>query len=699
MPRRLTFPAAGAALVLTGLGIWAARAIASISSRRRRRSLSAGTLASQANAQGEWRELPKLPRNDDVGLLAQAFSLMTARLKESLDDLRWSEAKLEEAQRVAHVGYWERDLDTDRITWSDETYRIFGLRPGEGTITLPGMLERVHPEDRPILIGALAEALRGVSRYELEYRVVRPGGEVRIVHSQGDLTRDASGRPRSMFGTIQDITERKRAEESLRDSEEQWKAVFENNPTMYFMVDAGGTVLSVNPFGAEQLGYTVDELTGDSVLKVFHEADREAAQLNTRKCVEQLGRAMSWELRKIRKDGSMLWVREAAKAMLIKSRPVILIVCEDITERKRAEYLTGQIFESSPDGISLVGTDYRYRRVNPVYERIWQMPAERIVGKHVAELLGTRDFEQKIKPNLDRCFAGEEVSYATWFTHPRGPRYLAITYSPLRPDSEQVEAALVITHDLTDHMLASEALRETQMELAHANRAATMGQITASIAHEVNQPIAATVTNAQGALRWLGAEPPDLEQARQALARIVDDAKRAGEVVGRIRALIKKEAPRKDRLDINEAIREVVALTRGEAVKNDVSIATQLAEGLPLIHADRVQLQQVVLNLVINAIEAMSDTEGPRDLLITTETTASGGVLVAVKDSGPGLASADLKRAFDPFYTTKPSGLGMGLSICRSIIEALGGRLWATANLPRGAIFQFTVPASSQSGS
>jgi PAS domain S-box-containing protein len=179
------------------------------------RPLTALTRAAQAIAKGEWRDLPEFRRNDEVGLLAQAFTLMTARLKETLDGLRRSEAKLEEAQRVAHVGYWERDLDTDRITWSEETYRIFGLTPGKATITLAGMRERIHPEDRSIWSQATTEALDGVSRHDLEYRVVRSNGELRIVHSQGDLTRDASGRPHSLFGTIQDITERKRAEGGL----------------------------------------------------------------------------------------------------------------------------------------------------------------------------------------------------------------------------------------------------------------------------------------------------------------------------------------------------------------------------------------------------------------------------------------------------------------------------------------------------
>jgi C4-dicarboxylate-specific signal transduction histidine kinase len=212
----------------------------------------------------------------------------------------------------------------------------------------------------------------------------------------------------------------------------------------------------------------------------------------------------------------------------------------------------------------------------------------------------------------------------------------------------------------------------------------------------VNQPIAAAVTNANAALRWLSAERPDVEEVRQALRRIVENGNRAGEVVGRIRALVKKAPPRKDAVSINAAIREVVALTHGEAAKNRVSVRTQFADGVPLIECDRVQLQQVILNLIVNAIEAMSGSNhAPRDLLVITEKAQPDGVLVAVRDSGPGLAPETLERLFDPFYTTKANGMGMGLSICHSIIEAHGGRLWATANLPRGAVFQLTLPANS----
>jgi PAS domain S-box-containing protein len=237
--------------------------------------------------------------------------------------------------------------------------------------------------------------------------------------------------------------------------------------------------------------------------------------------------------------------------------------------------------------------------------------------------------------------------------------------------------------------------RETQMQLGHANRVAAMGQLTASIAHEVNQPITATVTNAEAALRFLGARRPDLDEVRDALGRIVRDGHRAGAVLGRIRALIKGTPRRNERVEVNAAIREVVELTRGEATKNGVVVRTDLDDDLPLVLGDRVELQQVILNLVLNAIEAMSATgEGSRETLITTGKTESDDVLVAVRDSGPGLAPAALDHLFQAFYTTKPNGLGLGLSICHSIIEERGGRLWASANSPRGAVFQFTLPVS-----
>jgi signal transduction histidine kinase len=237
--------------------------------------------------------------------------------------------------------------------------------------------------------------------------------------------------------------------------------------------------------------------------------------------------------------------------------------------------------------------------------------------------------------------------------------------------------------------------REAQMALAHANRVATMGQLTASIAHEIKQPITAARTYAAAALRFLDKDPPDVAEVRAALTCAVDETGRTCDVVDRIGSLIKKAPPRKEVVDLNAAILEVTALTRSEAVKTGVTVVTQLADELPCIQCDRVQLQQVMLNLIVNAIQSMSSVEdGNRQLHISTVTIEPEGVCVAVRDTGHGLRPESLPRLFEPFYTTKPDGMGMGLSICRSIIEAHGGRLWATPCDPQGALFQFTIPSN-----
>jgi C4-dicarboxylate-specific signal transduction histidine kinase len=234
-----------------------------------------------------------------------------------------------------------------------------------------------------------------------------------------------------------------------------------------------------------------------------------------------------------------------------------------------------------------------------------------------------------------------------------------------------------------------------QMELVHINRLATIGQLTASITHEVNQPLAAARNNLTAALNFLDRTTPDLAEVREALASAVKDNDRASNVVRGIRALIQKAPTRADSVDLSEAVREVLELTRGEALKHGISVRTQLADGLPLIQGDRVQLQQVVLNLILNAVQAMGAVaDRTRELmLITIRQTEPNAVCLGVRDTGPGLSAETLPRLFEPFYTTKPDGMSMGLSICRSIIEAHGGRLWATRCEPRGALFQFTIPA------
>ena len=482
--------------------------------------------------------------------------------------------------------------------------------------------------------------------------------------------------------------DRKRTEKALRERAQ----LLDLTHDTIFVRDMSDVITFWNRGAEELYGWKSEQAVG----KVSHQLTQTIFAARLEEINAELFRTGRWEgeLIHTKRDGTQVTVASRwALQRDEQGNPIaILETNNDITERKRAEYLIWHVFESSPDSISIVGRDYRYQRVNPVFARFWGMPAENIVGMQVTDLMGRENFERRVK-NLDRCFAGEEVSFADWFATPHGRKYRAISYSPLRPDLQRVEAALVIARDLTEHVLASEALREAQMQLAHVNRVTTMGQLAASIAHEVNQPLAAAVTNAYAALRWLGAQPPDVEEGRQALGYIIKDGRRASEVIDRIRGLIKKAPARNDPLDINEVVLEVIALTRSEALRNGVSLQSQLANGLPLVQGDRIQLQQVMLNLIVNAIEAMSSTrEGSRELLISTGKDGSDAVLVVVRDSGPGLDPEGLGRLFDALYTTKPGGMGMGLSICRSIIEAHGGRIWATANVPQGAVFQFILP-------
>jgi PAS domain S-box-containing protein len=371
----------------------------------------------------------------------------------------------------------------------------------------------------------------------------------------------------------------------------------------------------------------------------------------------------------------------------------------EIAERKRSQ----DILRERADLLDLTHDTVFVRDINNVIT-FWNRGAEALYGWRREEAVGqvSHDLMQTVFPTPLEKIMGELNSAGRWegeLIHTRrdGTQVVVASRWALQLDDQgKTIAVLETNNDITERKRAEEALHKAQTELAHVTRVATLGEMSASIAHEINQPLGAVVNNASACLRWLAGQTPNLEEARKSAANIVRDGHRAGEIIGRIRALAKKAPPRKDWLDINEAILEVIALARSQAQNSRVSLQTQLSKEVPLILGDRIQLQQVILNLIINAIEALSGVgDGPRELEVGSGKHEPRGVLVTVRDSGPGLDPQSLDHLFTAFYTTKPQGMGMGLAISRSIIEAHGGRLWATANEHRGATFQFTLPADA----
>jgi PAS domain S-box-containing protein len=488
--------------------------------------------------------------------------------------------------------------------------------------------------------------------------------------------------------------------EALRQREAQWKEVFEHNPVMYFMVDAAGTVLSVNTFGAAQLGYAVSELLGQSVLKVFPAEEQHAARSNVAICLENIGQTHSWEIRKVRKDGSALWVRENAKAVRrVDNQLIVLIACEDVTERKQAENALRQseMYLAEAQRLSRTGS-FGWRVASG--EIIWSEETFRMFGYDKAPSVKHATVFQRVHPDdrarveqtIDRAsHDGKDFEHGYRLLMPDGAvKHLHATAHAVADASGEIEFVGAVT-DVTSSKQAEAELHDALANLAHITRVTALGELAASIAHEVNQPLAAVVANATACLRWLDREPANLKEARGTLQSIINDGNRAGDVIQRVRALANKTADQKAPLHINEVVNEVISLAQHELSSHRVTLRLELAPALSLVLADRIQLQQVILNLVINAIEAMQPVRGRlRELVIRTRQD-EGQVLVTVSDCGVGVAAENADRLFDAFFTTKSSGMGMGLSICRSIVNAHGGRLSASCAGP-GATFQFTLP-------
>jgi PAS domain S-box-containing protein len=580
------------------------------------------------------------------------------------------------------------------------TYFNLSLQEAQGA----GWATLLHPDDVAHHLESWQKSVSTGIPFETEARYRRPDGEYRWFLNRADPLRDKTGRIVKWYGTNIDIENLKRTERRLRESERRFRDYAETASDWFWEIgpDYKFTLLTENAFGSDP-ARRIGTVCWDHALDLESEQEKWQlvwATLDSRKPFRDFVYCS------VDGTGSPMYVKVSGKPVFdangefrgyrgIGTNVTAIMRAQEALRESEARFRT--LVDHATDGFILRGEDGTIIDANRQACESLGYSRDELIRMTPLDFNPDMD-AATLQHHSERMRTGEILTFETRHRRKDGTVFpVEVRVREFQQGGQRMIISLA--RDITERKRAAEALREMRMQLAHANRVATMGQLSASITHEVNQPITAAVTYALAARRWLRAEPPNLCEVDDALSHIVKEGNRAGEVVGRIRALIKKAPARKDAVEINDAILEVIALTRTEVANSSVSVRMQLAEGLPRVQGDRVQLQQVLLNLIINAIEAMRDVgEEERELLISTRNEPDG-VSVEVRDSGPGFAPATLEDVFEAFYTTKAGGLGMGLSICRSIIEAHGGRLWASANLPRGASFQFALPAIANTAS
>jgi len=643
-------------------------------------------------------------------LLRRSLSEARRHHRRAEEALRESEYKLRQIIESAVPGMlWVTGPDGEVTRVNQRTLDFTGARSVEDLLNL-GWKEFLHPEDFPKTADAFFHAIQTGESYENLQRVRRVDGEYRWHHVRAEPLRDREGRIIEWYGLSVDIDEGKKIEERLRRSEAYLAEAQRLTHTATVAYNAT-EILYFSDEAFRLFGF--DPLQGlpsrEAVWRRIHPDDVNTVNEKIEYALREKRRFQN-EFRLKLPDGIVKHVDADILPVFSATGELVEIIATavDVTERKRAEdtLRRGEAWLSQAQRLSHTGTwvlDGTTRRF--LY---WSDESYRIWGFDPLQSLPSRDdMWGRIHPD-DQERLWKEVQEALreqrdFFEEfrillPDGTvKYLeANTHHEFSPLGVLLE--VVCTNvDVTERKRAQderEQLRQLEADLAHINRVSTMGELAASLSHEILHPIATARNNARAGMRFLEMNPPNLDEAREALGCVVRDADRAKDIVGRIRNQIKRAPPRKMRFGFNEAVNEVIVMVQSAIAKNGISFSTRLMDGLVPVQGDRVQLQQVLVNLILNAVEAMSSIEdGTRELSIRTEQSQTGGILVAVHDSGPGVDPVNLERVFEPFYTTKTSGIGMGLSICQTIINGHGGRLWMSANEPRGAVFQFTLPA------
>ena len=650
------------------------------------------------------RVSPVLRDGQHGGCLALVSDI--TKRKRTEEALSRSESYLAEAQRLSHTGSWALDVASGNYVYSSEEYiRISGFDPQQGLPAKDHPLQQIHPDDVDKFWQAFQKLIDEKVDSEGEYRIVLPDGTVKYVHAIRHPVLNANGELVEVVGTTIDITERKRAEEALRRSEAYLAESQRLTQTGSFAYIPGGAVLYWSEEALRIWGFDQQQaiLSHEMVRQRIHPDDRGRA----RECAEKaLGTKTDWydEFRIVLPDGTVKHIHAIHHPVFSASGELVEVVGThvDVTERKRAEEALRESetrFRTFVDhaGDALFVLDFEQGTVVDVNRQACESlgyTRQELIGKTPLAFHLDSD-RAEMESAAERAAAGETVVDTHRHRRKDG------TVFPVEANTSSFcyggrRFLLQVARDITDRVQAEEQrerLRQLEADLAHINRVSMMGELAASIAHEVNQPLSGVVSNGSACLRWLAGDAPNLEEAREAARRIVRDGKRAGEVIARIRALTKKISTPREKLDLNETLRQVLALVGDEATRRSVNIQTKFADDLSPVSGDQVQLQQVVLNLAMNAIEAMSSIgDRARELVITTQNIDTDQVQVTVEDSGVGLDPNTMPKIFEPFYTTKPTGMGMGLSISRSILQAHGGRLWATAKDGPGTIFYFTLP-------
>ena len=564
-----------------------------------------------------------------------------------------------------------------------------------------------HPEDLPRVAELFSRSIASGDPFEFEVRARRFDGVYRWFQSRGLPLRDANGHIVRWYNLLIDIDERKRAEQELRRSEARKAAILDSALDCIVTIDHEGCITEFNAAAERTFGYRQEDVLGQQLADVvvppaFRESHRQgfARYLATGE-TRVLGRRI--EMTAMRAGGSEFPTELAITRIPLDGPPSFTGYLRDITERKRSEeqLRRSEAFLAEGQQLSRVGS-FSWRVATD--EIMWSEQLYRIfeVARDVRvtlEVIGTRIHPEDLsafKEQIERSRRdGSDIQLEIRLQMPdRTVKYVHVV-AHRRKDSSQLEYIGAV-QDVTQRKLSEEALANVRSELAYVARVTSLGVLTASIAHEVNQPLAGIITNAGTCLRMLGTDPPDVNGARETARRTIRDGNRAADVMTRLRALFSKKEFSLESFDLNEATREVIALSLSDFRRHQVILQTELANDLPIITGNRIQLQQVILNLLRNASDAMVDLhERPRVLLIKTEREDVDHVRVTVRDAGIGLPPQGLDSLFDAFYTTKSSGMGIGLFVSRSIVERHQGRLWAEPNDGPGASFSFSIPSQT----